>query len=76
MLVAYTEENCLKKKPPYKIHGGLHIKDVNEVVMYYSYSVLLMKAYCPIFFLTLKPEIGLFLYNWFLLSKGCCEFHN
>lgn len=75
MWVPYIEENHLKRKLPYKIHCGIDTKDVNEAVKQYSYSVLFIKAYWWIFFF-LKPEIVLFLYNWFLLSNGCCEFHN
>ena len=75
MRVAYIEENRLKKKLPYKIHCGADTKDVNEAVKQYPCSVLFIKAYWWIFFL-LKPEIVLFLYNWFLLSNGCYEFRN
>lgn len=61
MLVAYIEENCLKKKLPYKIHCGVYTTDVNKVVMQYSRTILFRKPYWWIFILTLKPEIVLFL---------------
>lgn len=55
--MAYIEENCFKKKLLYKIRCGVSRKNVNEAVIKYSYSVLFMKAYWWIFFLTVTQKL-------------------